>query len=64
MASVRRFWRLPPCTTEPMSAGSKMDPVLASSESISDDGNASGITELRRGVKKVCAIEAVVRQKE
>lgn len=61
MASVRRFWKLPPCTTEPMSAGSKMDPVLASSESISD---ASGIIELRRGVKKVCAIEAVVRQKE
>lgn len=49
VASVRSFWKLPPCATEPMSTGSKMDPVLANSESISDDGSASGITELGRG---------------
>ncbi|GAB0195028.1 acid sphingomyelinase-like phosphodiesterase 3b [Grus japonensis] len=34
-----------------MPAGSKMDPLLAKAEPISDGGSTSGITELRRGEK-------------
>ncbi|GAB0187542.1 epimerase family protein SDR39U1 [Grus japonensis] len=37
-----------------MPAGSKMDPLLAKAEPISDGGSTSGITELRRGGKKTC----------
>ncbi|GAB0187950.1 epimerase family protein SDR39U1 [Grus japonensis] len=35
-----------------MPAGSKMDPLMAKAEPISDGGSTSGITELRRGEKK------------
>ncbi|GAB0176471.1 hypothetical protein GRJ2_000112300 [Grus japonensis] len=34
-----------------MPAGSKMDPLLAKAEPISDGGSTSGVTELRRGKK-------------
>ena len=34
-----------------MPAGSKMDPLLAKAEPISDGGSASGITYLRKGKK-------------
>ena len=43
VASVRSCWKLPPCLTEPMPAGSKTDPLLAKVKPIS----ASVITYLR-----------------
>ena len=52
VASVRSCWKLPPCLTEPMPAGSKMDPLLAKAEPISDGGHASRIMYLRRGEKE------------
>ena len=54
MAFVRSCWKLPPCPTEPMPAGSKMDPLLAKAEPISDSGSVSGTTYLRRGGKLLC----------
>ncbi|KAK4817312.1 hypothetical protein QYF61_009165 [Mycteria americana] len=39
--------------TEPVPAGSKMDPLLAEDEPISNSGTTPGITYLRRG-KKLC----------
>ena len=42
----------PVSPTEPIPAGSKMDPLLAKAEPISDSGNASVITYSRR--KKSC----------
>ena len=48
VASVRSCWNLPLCLTEPIPAGSKMDLPPAKAEPISDSGNASGITFLRR----------------
>jgi len=60
VASVRSFWKLPPCQIKPMSAGSKMDLPLAKAEPISDSGNASVITYLRRG--KTCCGTAVERE--
>ena len=41
-----------------MPAGSKMDPLLAKAESISNDGSSSGITYLRRGQKNFLATSA------
>ncbi|KAK4827207.1 hypothetical protein QYF61_015235 [Mycteria americana] len=49
VASVRSCWKLPLSLMEPMPASSKMDPSLAKAKTISDSGNASGITYLRRG---------------
>ena len=51
VVSVRSCWKLPLCLTEPTPAGSKTDPPPAKAEPISDRGNASVITFLRR--KKV-----------
>ena len=51
VAPVRSCWKLPLCSREPIPAGSKTDPPLAKAEPISDSGNASVITLLRR--KKV-----------
>jgi len=51
---VRSCWKLPPCPTEPVPAGSRTDPLLAKAEPISDGGSTSGITELRRGKKLLC----------
>ena len=43
------FWKkLPLCPVEPMPAGSKMDPLLAKAEPISDGSNTSGIKNLRK----------------
>ena len=53
VVSVRRHQKLLPCRTEPVSAGSKMDLLLAKAEPISDAGGASVITYLRKG-KKHC----------
>jgi len=61
VASVRSCEQLPPCLTEPVPAGSKMDPPLAKAEPISDIGSASGITYLRRG-RKNCEVTVVKRQ--
>jgi len=47
VSSVRSCWKLPLCQTEPMPAGSKMDPLLSKAEPISDGGSASAITWLR-----------------
>jgi len=53
VASVRSCHKLPPCLTEPVADGSKMDPPLAKSKPISNSGSASVITYLRRGKKTV-----------
>ena len=52
----------PSCQTEPVPAGSKMDPLLAKAEPISDGGSASGITYLRRG-KSHCAAAIAARER-
>jgi len=44
VASVRSCQKLPLCPTEPWPAGTKMDPLQAKAEPISDGGSASGIT--------------------
>jgi len=59
VASVRSCENLPPCVTEPMPAGSKMDPLLAKAKPISDGGSTSVISYLRRG--KNCGEIAVKR---
>jgi len=51
-ASVRSCQKLPPCPTEPMPSGIKMDPPLTKAKAISNGGSASGITRPRR--KKPC----------
>jgi len=51
VASVRRYQKLPLHLTEPMTAGSKMDPLLTKVEPISDSGSTSVIPYLRRGKK-------------
>ena len=43
--------QLPPCPTEPAPAGSKMDPLLAKAEPISNSGRACGTTYLTREIK-------------
>jgi len=48
VASVRSCWKLPLCLMELMPGGSKMDPLLAKAETISNSGSASMITYLRR----------------
>lgn len=49
MVSERRCQKLPPCQTEPMPGGSKLDLLLAKAEPISDCGSVPGITLLRKG---------------
>jgi len=49
VASVRSCEKLPPYLIEPAPAVSKMDPPLAKVKPISDSGNASVRTYLRRG---------------
>lgn len=53
VASVRRYQKCLPCPTEPVPAGSQMDPLLAKEEHISDGGRTSKIIYLQRG--KPCA---------
>jgi len=53
VASVRSCQKLPPCLTDPVPAGSKMDMQLAKAKAISDGGSTSGITQLRSGKKPV-----------
>jgi len=68
VASLRSCQKLPPCLIESVPAGSKMDLPLAKAKPISDGGSASGITQLRRGRKKLCRrngrVERGVRQCE
>jgi len=52
VASVGSCKKLPSCPTEPTPAGSKTDALLAKAKPVSDSGSASGITYLRRGIKK------------
>lgn len=47
VASVRSSQKLPPCLSKPIPASSKMNLMLAKAESISNDGSAPGITDLR-----------------
>lgn len=49
VASVRRHQKLPLCLTEPKSAGSNTDLVLAKAKPISDGGSTSGTTNLKKG---------------
>lgn len=51
VVAVRRCWKLLPCPTEPMPAGSKTDPLLAKAEPTSDSGSTSEINTLRRREK-------------
>jgi len=53
VASVRSCQKLPPCTMEPVPAGSKTDPPLAKAKPVSDGGSSSVITYLRKGRKKL-----------
>jgi len=48
VASVRSCQKRPLCPTEPMPAGSKVDPPLAKAEPISVGGSTSRIMHLRR----------------
>jgi len=56
VASVRRCLKFLLCLTVPMPAGSKMDPLLAKAEHISDGGSASARTYLGKG-KSYCATQ-------
>lgn len=47
VASVRSWQKLPLCPREPMPCGSKTDLSLAKTELLSNDGNASQITEFK-----------------
>ena len=49
VASVRRHQKLPPCETEPVPVGSRMDLLLPKAEPISDPGHAFATTYLRKG---------------
>ena len=62
VASLRRDQGIPPCLTEPVPAGSKMDLPLAKAEPISNSGSASGITYLRRG-KSYCTAAIAARER-
>jgi len=44
VASVRKYWELPLCWTEPVPDSSKMDPPLAKSEPVSEVGSATVVT--------------------
>jgi len=59
VASVRRHQGLSPCRAEPLSAGSKVDLLLAKAMPISNTGGTSAIAYLRKG-KKGCV--AAVRE--
>ena len=59
---MRSCWKLPLCLTEPIPGGFKMDPPPAKAKPISDSGNASVITFLRR--KKVAGTDRNGRQRE
>jgi len=61
VASVRSCEKLPPCLTQPLSAGTKTDPLLAKAERISESSGASVITYLRKG-RKTCGEMAVERE--
>jgi len=41
VTSVRSYWKLLPCLIEPVPAGSRMDPLLAKAEPISNSGSTS-----------------------
>jgi len=60
LASVRSCWKLPPYLMKPMPAGSKMDPLLAKANDISDSGSASVITYISSG--KICWKTAIERE--
>ena len=60
--SVRRHQKLPPCQTEPVSAISKTDPLLAKVEPTSGVGHTSVVTYLRKG--KNCCTAAVWEKSE
>lgn len=47
VAAMRTCWKLLPCPTEPMPAGSKTDPLLAKAEPNSDSGSTTEINTLR-----------------
>ena len=66
VAPVRSCWKLPLCSreSEPIPAGSKTDPPLAKAEPISDSGNASVITFLRRKKKLGCKKTATGERSE
>jgi len=59
---VRSCKELPLCPTEPMPSGSKTDPLLAKSESISNGGSTSVITYLQREKKKPGAKAIAARE--
>jgi len=61
VGSMRSCEKLPPCLVEPVPASSQTDPLLPKAKPISDGGNASGITCLRRG-RKNCGKMAVERE--
>lgn len=44
VVSVRNCQKLPPCPTESMPAGSRVDPLLAEADPISNSGSCSLIT--------------------
>jgi len=67
LAFVRRCQKLPPCLTEPVPAGSRMDLLLAKAKTISDSGRVSEITYLWKGKKTLhnnLQVERGVRQCE
>jgi len=51
VSSVRRHQDLLPCWAQPVPASSKTDPLLAKAEPISDSGDTSVTTHLRKGKK-------------
>ena len=55
---MRRCQKLPPCWKQPMSASSKMDPLLAKAEPISKAGDTPVVTCLTE-CKKHCTTAAV-----
>lgn len=54
---MRRCQKLPPCPTDPVPDGSKIDPPLAKADPTSDIGSAFVITNSRRG-ENYCATAA------
>ena len=51
MASVRSYEKLRPCLIKPVLAGTNTDMPLPKSKPISEGGNASVVTFLRKGRK-------------
>jgi len=62
VTSVSSCEKLPSCLTKPVLGGSKTDPLLARTKPISDGGNASVITYLRRGRKKTVVKRQLERE--